>query len=183
MFAAAITAKLPILPGDPPREKVRAVAKGGTAALSADERQRLHLDQPLAAPLQDALLSELEASHCGLMPKTAFGNMAMAQRYRDAHLAEALAKAADTHGSAVLFAGNGHVRNDRGVPHYLRQMAPERRTVSVMLLEVEDGKTDPEAYVPRDALGKAAVDYIIFTPRAERNDPCREMRERFGGKK
>ncbi len=183
LFAAAIQFKLPILPGDPPREKVRAVAKGGTEALTADERKRLHLDQPLAPPLQDALLTELEASHCGLMPKTAFGNMAVAQRYRDAHLAEALVKAADAHGSAVLFAGNGHVRNDRGVPYYLRQMAPNRKVVTVMLLEVENGKTDPEAYVPRDPEGKPAADYIIFTPRAERKDPCADMRERFGKKK
>ncbi len=183
LFSAAIQFKLPILPGDPPREKVRVVAKGGAEALTDDERQRLHLDQPLAPPLQDALLTELEASHCGLLPKTAFGNMAVAQRYRDAHLAEALTKAADAHGSAVLFAGNGHVRNDRGVPYYLKQMAPNRKVVTVMLLEVEDGTTDPEAYVPRDPEGKPAVDYIIFTPRIERKDPCADMRERFGQKK
>ena len=40
------------------------------------------------AVLHDDLLGELEASHCGLMPKTAFGNMAVAQRYRDASMAD-----------------------------------------------------------------------------------------------
>ena len=180
LFSAAIAGKLPILPGDPPRERVRAIAKGGDAALTDDERQRFKLDQPLDAKLQDALLGELEASHCGLMPKSAFGNMAVAQRYRDAHLADALAKAADKHGAAILLAGNGHVRKDRGVPSYLSRMAPDRKVVSVMLLEVEDGRNEPEAYIPRDPDGKPAVDYVLFTPRAERKDPCAEMRERFG---
>ena len=183
LFSAAIAGKLPILAGDPPRERVRAIAKGGAAALTDDERQRFKLDQPLAPKLQDALLEELEASHCGLMPKTAFGNMAVAQRYRDAHLADALAKAAAIHARAILLAGNGHVRKDRGVPYYLAQMAPNRKVVSVMLLEVEDGKTDPSAYIPRDPDGKPAVDYIIFTPRTERKDPCADMRERFGKRK
>ena len=183
LFAAAIQFKLPILPGDPSRDQVRAVAKGEPTALSGEERNRLKLDQPLDPKLQDALLTELEASHCGLVPKSAFGNMAMAQRYRDAHLADALMKAADAHRSAVLFAGNGHVRSDRGVPYYLRQMAPNRKVVTVMLLEVEDGKTDPQTYVARNPDGKPAVDYILFTPRAERKDPCVEMREMFGRKK
>ena len=182
LFDAAIAAKLPILAGDPPRARVRAVAKEGMAALDAAEIARLKLDQPLAPELHDALLTELEASHCGLMPKTAFGTMAVAQRYRDAHLAAQLIKAAETQGSAILLAGNGHVRSDRGVPHYLRQLAPNRPIVSVMLIEVEDGKTDPAAYVPRDTDGKPAADYLVFTPRAARTDPCVEMRARFGKK-
>jgi uncharacterized iron-regulated protein len=182
LFDAALAAKLPIFAGDPPRAQVRAVAKDGMNALDPAEVARLHLDQPLAPKPHEALLTELEASHCGLMPKTAFGTMAVAQRYRDAHLAAQLIKAADPAGSAILLAGNGHVRSDRGVPHYLRQLAPNRPIVSVMLIEVEDGKTDPAAYVPHDTDGKPAADYLVFTPRAARTDPCVEMRARFGKK-
>ena len=156
---------------------------GGAAALPEDEQKRLRLEKPLPAKLNDALLDELEASHCGLMPKSAFGNMALAQRYRDAHQAAVLVKAAETHGNAVLLAGNGHVRNDRGVPYYLRQLAPDKKIVSVMLIEVEDGKTEPAAYLPRDPDGKPAVDYMLFTPRAERKDPCAEMREMMAKRK
>jgi len=180
LFATALVNNLPIFPGDPPRALIRKVAKDGPAALPDDERAQLKLDAALPDALQSALLDELEASHCGLMPRAAFGNMAFAQRYRDAHLADALVKAADTHGSAVLLAGNGHVRSDRGVPYYLKQMAPGRKVISVMLVEVEDGKTDPETYVWRDPAGKPAVDYIVFTPRTERPDPCEEMRAQFG---
>ncbi len=134
LFAAALRAQSPILPGDAPRDTVRRVAREGASALVPADLTRLKLDQPLPDALNDALLTELEASHCGLMPKTAFTNMAMAQRYRDAHLALQLVEAADKHGAAILFAGNGHVRSDRGVPYYLRQMAPGRPVLTVTLV-------------------------------------------------
>ena len=70
------------------------------------------------------LASELAGSHCGALPAYRFPTMSLAQRYTDAHLAEALVKAAEKHGGAFLLAGNGHVRTDRGVPWYLRQLAP-----------------------------------------------------------
>lgn len=183
LFSAAITARLPLRAGDLPRNVVRKAAKEGEAAVAPEERARLKLDQPLEPRLLDALLIELEESHCGMMPKTAFGNMAFAQRYRDAHLADAVLKAAEKHGSAILLAGNGHVRTDRGVPAHLRQRAPDRKVVSVMLVEVEDGKTDPRAYVPLDPGGKPAADYIVLTPRHERPDPCEAMRARMKSKK
>ena len=72
----------------------------------------------------------------------------------------------------ALIAGNGHVRSDRGVPWHIRRRQPEARVTSVLLLEVEEGKTDPAAYVPRDPEGRPAADTIIFTPRAKRDDPC-----------
>ena len=96
------------------------------AALTAEERAGLGLDTPLSAPLAEALNWELVDSHCGAMPPQAFGGMAAAQRYRDAHLADALLGAAARHGSAILIAGNGHVRSDRGVPWYIRLRTPGR---------------------------------------------------------
>jgi uncharacterized iron-regulated protein len=176
LFQAAIDAKLPIYAGDVTRDAIMKVAKEGETALPAEERARLKLDVPLGPTLDDASLSEIEEAHCGTMPKEAFTGMAYAQRYRDATLADNVLKAADKHGSAILIAGNGHVRTDRGVPWYIHQRAPDKKVVSVMLIEVEDGKNDPEAYVPRDPDGKPAADYIIFTPRAERGDPCEKMR-------
>ncbi|MEQ1672473.1 MAG: ChaN family lipoprotein [Hyphomicrobium sp.] len=176
LLQAALDAKLPLYAGDVPRASMMKVAKEGEGALPADERARLKLDTPLGPKLDDASLTELVESHCNTMPKEAMGGMAYAQRYRDATLADNVLKAAGKHGSAILIAGNGHVRTDRGVPWYIRQRAPDKKVVSVMLIEVEDGKTDPEAYVPRDPDGKPAADYIIFTPRAEREDPCEKMR-------
>jgi uncharacterized iron-regulated protein len=182
IFSAALAAKLPIYPGDVPKDRTRDVARGGIDKISPDERARLKLDQPFDETLQDALLTELEGSHCGMMQKSHFGNMAMAQRYRDANLAEATAKAAEANGSAILIAGNGHVRTDRAAPFYLRQMAPGRKIIAVMALEVQDGQTDATAGVPRDPDGRFAADFVIFAPRTERPDPCTAMREKFGKK-
>lgn len=180
LFRAAITGRLPILPGDPPRETIRGVAKQGLAAtLPGDDIARMKLDQPLPPDQADAQLGELEISHCGLMPKAAFTTMAEAQRYRDAHLAEATLKAAEQHDGAILLTGNGHARSDRGVPLHLARMAPGKPVLTILLIEVEAGKTNPTVYIPRFASGRPAADYIVFTPRVERKDPCIEMRERF----
>jgi uncharacterized iron-regulated protein len=177
LLQAAVRSRLPILPGDISREAIRSAARTGEPAITPEERQRLGLDAALSPDAQDALLTELEASHCGVMPKSAFGNMAFAQRYRDAHLARALADAAVAHGSAMLLAGNGHVRKDRGVPWHLERMAPGKAVVVVMLIEVEDGKSEPSAYPDAVSGDRAFADFVVFTPRAQREDPCARMRE------
>lgn len=175
LFSRVIQARLPILPGDAPRDRVRAVARGNTGAIDATERDRLKLDDPMPRPLLDALAVELRDSHCGALPAQAFAPMSLAQRYRDAHLADAALAAADKHGSAIVLTGNGHVRTDRGVPWHVQLRAPARPVLAIMLLEVEATRRDPQVYVPRAPDGSAAVDVIIFTPRAERADPCAAM--------
>ncbi len=177
LLQAAIRSRLPILPGDVSREAIRTAARTGEQAVAPEERQRLGLDVALGPDAQDSLLGELEASHCGLMPKSAFGNMAFAQRYRDGHLARALADASAAHGRAMLFAGNGHVRKDRSVPWHLERMAPGKAAVVVMMIEVEEGKSEPAAYSDAVSGDRAVADFVVFTPRTERDDPCEQMRE------
>ena len=172
LFEAVVAARLPILAGNTTRDRIKAVARQGLAALAAVERAELWLDHPQPAPLSEALNKELAESHCGALPPQAIPGMAAAQRYRDAHLAGALLRAEKLHGSAILIAGNGHVRGDRGVPWHIRQRQPDAKVTTVLFLEVEEGKSDPAAYLPRYPDGKAAVDLVIFTPRAERGDPC-----------
>jgi len=178
LFKAVIADKLAIYPGDVPRAAIMKTAKKGESSLPAAERTRLGLDSPLGARLDAASLKGIEDAHCGALPKSAFGGMAYAQRYRDAHLADAVLKASDRHGGAFLIAGTEHVRTDRGVPWYLRQRASGKKVVSLMFVEVEDGNTDPGSYVPRDPDGKPAADYLVFTPRADRPDPCERMRRK-----
>lgn len=177
LFQAVLDAGLPIYAGDAPRDLIRKAAKEGAAAIPADEQKRLGLDVPLDPSLHDASLTEIEASHCGMLPKSAFGGMAFAQRVRDATLADVALKAFERHGAVTVFAGNGHVRADRGVAWYVRARAANVPVQSTMLVEVEDGKTDADAYVPRGPDLKPAVDYVIFTPRAERGDPCEAFRK------
>jgi uncharacterized iron-regulated protein len=181
LLEAVLAAKLPIYAGDVVRDTIRAVAKQGAEVLPEAERQRLALDQPLGAEQDDASLTEIEEAHCGVMPKSALGGLAYAQRYRDASLADAALKAAAARGFAIVIAGNGHVRSDRGISWYLRQRAPERLAVSVLLREVEDDKAAPDAYLSDRPGGAVTADYIVFTPRAKRDDPCVKMRAKQPG--
>lgn len=176
LFDAALRAKLPIYPGNAVRERMRLLVRGQDQP-NEEETARLKLAQALPQPLLDALASELADSHCGALPPTAIPTMSLAQRYTDAHMAEALVKAAEKHGGAFLLAGNGHVRTDRGVPWHVRQLAPQRKTIAVMLLEVEERKNEASAYLTRAPDGTAVADYVMFTPRHERPDPCEKMRQ------
>jgi uncharacterized iron-regulated protein len=161
----------PLYAGEPARGTVRDVARQGLKALPDVDVARLKLDVPLPEAQQDALLTELEASHCGLMPKAAFGTMAVAQRYRDAFLADAAIAAASKHGSAIVFTGNGHARRDRGAPFALKQRGVDKPVLVVLFTESPPTTVDP-----------AVADIIVSTPPAVRKDPCEEMRARFGKK-
>jgi uncharacterized iron-regulated protein len=178
LMQAVVAAGLPIYAGSAPRARVRSVARNGVSEIAPEERARLGLDRALSDPLAASLRQELEESHCGALPPQAMGGMAVAQRYRDALMADALIEAARRHGSAILIAGNGHVRADRGVPWHLSQRAPGTPVTTVLFMEVEDGRTVPAGYVPRDPEGRPAADLIVFTPRAERPDPCEALRKK-----
>lgn len=176
LFGGALWARMPIHPGNAPRERVRALARGDATDLTPGETAMLGSARAMPEPLLAALAQELEASHCGMVPASATGVMSLAQRYTDAHMAGSLVAAADKHGGAFLLAGNGHVRTDRGVPWHLRRMASARTVVTVMLLEVVEGKEDAQSYLPRDSAGRPAADFVLFTPRQARPDPCLAMR-------
>ena len=95
--------------------------------------------------------------------------MAQVQRFRDAKMAAVLDGAS---GKAVLIAVNGHTRRDRGVPFLTK-----RNMVVVMLSEVVEGRTSPAQYELKNAQGEPLADFVIFTPRAKRDDPCEAMRD------
>lgn len=172
LLEALSRSRLPVVAGDVPRAEIRKAAKEGPAALSDSIRAALKLDRAQEAGLEAASAKEIEDSHCGMLPATAIPNMTFAQRLRDATIADATLDTVQRYGSAVLLTGNTHARTDRGVPWYLRQRSPGLQVVSVMLVEVEPGKTAADAYVPRGPDGRPAADYLIFTPPAERGDPC-----------
>ena len=165
--------------GDIDKPTLKTVSKKGLKTLGADRRNSLRLDKPLNGPLQKALLDELYDSHCELVPRSALTGMSDVQRLRDAVLADSLIDAAGQ-ANAILIAGNGHVRTDRAVPWHLSRRVPGARSVTVMLLEVEKGAKVPEDLMPTGPGGIPAADYVWFTPRADREDPCEQLRKRFG---
>jgi uncharacterized iron-regulated protein len=144
----------------------------GAANLSRAEARAIVADPagsgllPASLPLREALERDLIDGHCGAKPEAKqLAGMVEAQRARDARMAQVLA-ALGQRGS-VLISGIGHARRDRGVPLYLG----ERALVSIGFMEVQDGKTSPQQYFDGFA-SPASFDYIWFTPRAPREDPC-----------
>ena len=183
IMETALQLGLPIRAGNASKGDVRQAARQGLSAIPSNLRTAYHLNEPLPGPLADALLGELEASHCNLMPRRMFTTMAVAQRLRDATLASNTVAAVRRSAGAVLLTGNGHARTDRGVPWYITRTAPELRVLSVALIEVVPGEDDATKYLPRGPGGRPAADIVVITKRAERADPCVGMREKFTRKR
>jgi uncharacterized iron-regulated protein len=180
---AAMDSALPIIPADAEADRVDQVSRGGLRLLAETERTRLGLATPLPSVETAALLAEIKAAHCGLLPADSIEPMSQVQRFRDATMADNLINAAaKSNGGAVLIAGGGHVRADRAVPYYVRLRAPQYRTVSILLMEVDDAIRDANAMVPKDANGQPVADYVWFTARAQRGDQCEDMRNAMNKK-
>jgi uncharacterized iron-regulated protein len=175
VFAVAAERRLRIVGGGLDRELAHRVAHVGTAALPPELVRRFALDTPLDARTATALRDEMRDAHCGMLPEAMLDPMALIQRARDAQLAQKLAEApAD---GAVLVAGNGHVRADRGVPRALSEAA-QLTLLSVALLEVKREWQEPAAYAAAFSASTLPFDYVWFTPRASDVDHCAELRSR-----
>ena len=177
---AALAANLPIFAGDTTKDMNRKVGKQGFKALEPDDVDELGLHNSLGSKLDEALATELVASHCNMMPKKMMGPMALVQRYRDAHLARALRDANKSDG-AILIAGNGHVRTDRAVPWYLR--GEQLASTSLSIVEASNEAQTVLDLIALDPSNKPTADYIWVTPGAEREDPCKSLIKKFGGGK
>jgi uncharacterized iron-regulated protein len=138
------------------------------ANLSRAEARRIVGDPaasglPGAPALSKALERDIAESHCGQPPPAKLlAGMVEAQRARDARIAGSLK------GRTVLITGNGHARRDRGVPLYL----PGADIVSIGFVEIDAEKKAPRDYLT-GLFTPASFDYVWFTPRAEREDPCK----------
>jgi len=114
---------------------------------------------PAPPAVQAALERDIVEGHCGKAPDAnRLSGMVEAQRARDARMASVIRGR-----SSVLIAGNGHARPDRGVPLYLG----DGDVLSIAFTEVQPGKRSPRDYDPE------SYDYLWFTPRASREDPCK----------
>ncbi|HKU40860.1 MAG TPA: ChaN family lipoprotein [Polyangiales bacterium] len=165
VFAAALAAKLQIVAAHPSREHVRASMHG----LEPDEARALYLDEPLPEAQAAAQRDEIRESHCGQAPDAMVAAMQAAQSYKDAFMARALRSAGSP---ALLIAGRGHARNDRGVPFYLRR-AGAGSILSVAFVDLSDDRKRPTDYDLR------AFDYAVFTPRASDQDPCERFKQQL----
>ena len=116
----ALDEGLPLLAANVSRDDARRAMKDGLGAvLDAETRRRHHAEAPVPADIVAAQHAEIIGSHCGQLPEAVARRMVDAQVARDIWMARMVANGAAQRGSAVLIAGNGHVRRDVGVPRWL----------------------------------------------------------------
>jgi hypothetical protein len=78
---------------------------------------------------------------------------------------------------AVLIAGAGHARRDRGVPLRLSDLAPGATVLSVGFIQVSAERRDPTDYAAPLHAPALPFDFVLFTPRADVEDPCSKYGE------
>ncbi|HYD32579.1 MAG TPA: ChaN family lipoprotein [Azospirillaceae bacterium] len=178
----ALSAGLPLVAGNLPRETVRSLARNepGVEPIKA----KLGLDEPVDPALEKILAEEIRESHCRQLPESSIPGMVLAQRARDAAMAAAMVGAAATPGldGAVLIAGGGHVRNDRGVPAYLRGTEPAAGVFAMGVIEVDAEQVDPAGYTSALGAERLPFDAVWFVPRTDNKDHCAQMAEQLKGR-
>jgi len=175
VFAATIDAGYAVLPANFDRDDILRFARNGEDALPAEIRMLLERT-PLPAGQVAASRKEIEQSHCGMISEQMTAAMMRVQRAKDAEMTRALL-GAQTAGTRVLVAGSGHVRTDRGVPLYLRDQVADGAVLAVAWLEVQPGLGDVASYAGHWGDGRLPFDFVWFTPRVDRPDPCKRFEQ------
>jgi len=153
----------------------RILDQGYSAVLGEDA---LAVLQPATA-LSDAQKAQVEAvmrsSHCGKLPQEYLPRMVTIQTAKDAYMAWRQTASGPR---GILIVGDGHARKDRGIPLFLRKINPQANIVVVSMVEVEPGVTSPGDY---PQVEPSYSDYVIFTRRQQRDDPCAALDSRAPG--
>ena len=168
LLATALQQNIPVVAANASRGMLRQVSTQGFVALGPGRAEQLQLDTGWRLAQQTLLSNEIAEGHCGSLPAQAVNAIALAQRARDALMADRILAQSSSPVIAIL--GRVHVRHDLGVPVYLRQRAGQRRFISVAL--VESGENAVPTDYDRSRLG-ALYDFVLFTrPLPRKTDPC-----------
>ncbi|MDH5325851.1 MAG: ChaN family lipoprotein [Gammaproteobacteria bacterium] len=170
LFAAVIKAGFPIYPANLDREDiVQIVMKGEDhipkAIKTTMDANRFNEQQ------KESLKQEIIESHCNMANDGMVAGMTLAQRVKDAFMSNSLMDN-EPKSVKVLIAGSGHVRADRGIPMYVKQRHGDAKLISLAFMEVTDGELAVDYYRERWGEAHLPFDYVWFTPRAQREDPC-----------
>jgi len=149
-----------------PRDAARAAMRAGIAESFGSDAAQYGLTTPLPAEDQAAQEDLQQQAHCNAMPPEMLPVMVDLQRLRDAVLARATLQALDdTGGPVVVITGNGHAREDGGVPAYLTALRPDLDILTIG--QQEDGAGTPGIF-----------DMMLSAPAVERPDPCEVFRSK-----
>jgi uncharacterized iron-regulated protein len=168
----ALRFELPIVAANLSRSDAMKVGRAGSfdAVFDRQTQRRLGLDR-LDADFLRRHQQVVDDSHCNAMPAAMLPALARAQVARDAALLASIRPHMAR--GVVLLTGNGHARNDLGVP-FLMETAERARSLSIGLIEAPATGDDA---VPLAQL-RRQYDVAFVTPRHARPDPCESLRKR-----
>ena len=115
-----------------------------------------------APAVKAALLEQVRAGHCGMLPESQLPAMLAVQQQRDRGMAERLLSAPQP---ALLFAGAYHVRKDLGIPLHLADLGASGESKVLLLAEVGEQVEPGEA------------DYVWYTAATPAQDYCAQFRQ------
>jgi uncharacterized iron-regulated protein len=178
VFAATLAAGFRVDAANLNRNELMGLVAQGEEGLPQNYRSMLERT-PLTPQLLADLTSEIKRSHCDLLDQDTAEKMALAQRVRDASLASSLLQSDKP--VKVLVAGIGHVRNDRGVPPYLKNNSKtpvtDENVLAVGMLQVEEGLNAAADYAESWGVDRLPFDMVIFTPAVKQLDHCAELKK------
>lgn len=171
LFIEVLKLKKPIYAANLDRTAVGSVMKSGyEIVFNLDAVGALKLKQALPNGLNAKLADLIDKTHCHRMPDSLKQKMVRAQRAKDAYMALSLG-APSQDSVKVFIAGNGHVRNDWGVPHYLQSLGYQKK--DILSIGILEGQWD-ESLNQKDAY---PFDIVFFTKVHDDRDPCEVYKE------
>jgi uncharacterized iron-regulated protein len=173
ILEAALAMRLPVRAGNPSRAELRDLTAAVDKDTDSGRYTRFHAARWTETQAAE-LRSDIIESHCRKLPEAMVPRLVLAQRLRDAAMAQSLIDDA-TSGGAILIAGNGHVRADLAVPVYLHAPGlPDAaaRSISIGFIEVSADDERADHFPSQVVAAHPGFDYLWFTPPVAREDPC-----------
>lgn len=174
VFDEVLKADLEILPANIDRKVLRTIIKQGRQKIPDSLLQTLDSVR-LPEKQQQGMEQEIMEGHCNALPQAMVAPMVLGQQVRDARMGLSLLQSRAQ--QRVLVCGSGHARKDRGAPLYVQAEDPAGRLLSIGFLEVISDKHHPAEYAARWDGEGLPFDYVWFTPRYDRADPCEGFKE------
>ncbi|MDH0302499.1 MULTISPECIES: ChaN family lipoprotein [unclassified Pseudomonas] len=115
-----------------------------------------------AQAVKKALLEQVRAGHCNLLPERQLPAMLAVQQQRDRRIAERLLGAAQP---ALLFTGSYHARKDIGVPLHLADLGAKGQSEVLLLAEVGE------------VVEAGMADFVWYTAALPEQDYCAQLRK------
>ena len=167
IFDVALAHQSTILAANPSKEDIMGTMTNG---MTHPALTTIDVTRPFPENLQSELNQEIIDSHCGYANPEMTEMMSTVQRFKDAWMAHQLLEHGSKNAPAVLIAGSGHTRKDRGVPWYFNE-TEKKNSLVIAFREVTTEANQAGAYGPSEA------DILYFTPQVAREDPCIAFQE------